>query len=93
MKTKSKLYPHLKEGTLVTVDGINGHVHAIHPWGYGQYLGPQHAYIWVRTPSLDYTEMLYTQNVQRLGLKTTRNGRAVSFEEIDKRMKLREVSI
>ena len=90
---KSKLYPHLKVGKRVTVDGVNGYVMAIHPWGYGQYLGPQHAYIWIRTPSLDFTEHVFTRNLQSLGFKTTQNGRAVSFEEIDKRMTLREGSI
>lgn len=86
----SKLYKHLKEGTRVYVDGVAGIIDKIHPWGHGQYLGPQHAYIWVRTPSLDYTEHVLGRNLQFLGFKTTQNGRAVPFEDIDKRITLRE---
>lgn len=65
----------------VLVDGIPGFVAGIHPNGFGQYIGAGHAYVWIRTPSLDYTELLPKGWVSHCS-----NGRAVSYSEIDRRI-------
>jgi len=78
----------IKHGQNVLVDGIEGFITGIYPKGKGQYKGSQHAFLWVRTPSLDYTEMLFNYNLTRFNFKTTKNGRAVNFYDIEKRIVL-----
>jgi len=63
----------------VLVDSIKGWIQHIHPNGKSPYIGPQHAYIWVRTPELDY--------VEHNGIITI-NGRAVPFNDISKRIQI-----
>lgn len=70
----------LVHGQEVLVDGIPGWIAAIHPNGKGVYVGEHHAYVWVRTPSLDFRE--YGK------YELTRNGRAVPFNEIKHRIKI-----
>lgn len=68
----------LQVGQRVTVDNLPGIVSAIHPNGFGVYQGVMHAYVWVRIPSLDYTE---------INGRTVQNGRAVPFNDVQRRIK------
>ena len=64
----------------VKVDGVDGRVASIHPNGSGVYVGERFAYVWVRTPSLDYCD-LGGAGIQHVG-------RAVSFDEIATRIEV-----
>jgi len=76
----------LKPGMKVIIDNdCIGYIDGIYPDGKGQYRGKLHAYVWVRTPSKDYGEVvisLYKPSYY----KFTRNGRAVPFVDIPKRI-------
>ena len=77
----------LHVGMKVILDNnVIGYVDGIYPEGKGQYKGKHHAYVWVRTPSLDYISHVWGRHLQFIGFKTTRNGRAVPFSDISKRI-------
>jgi hypothetical protein len=44
----------LKVGMSVLVDNLPGIIGGIYPYGSGQYIGAMHAYIWVKTPTLEF---------------------------------------
>jgi hypothetical protein len=63
----------------VLVDGIPGHVAGVYPEGKGLYQGKMHAYYWIRTPSLDYSEALF---YDKPIISYKQNGRAVKFSDM-----------
>ena len=67
----------------VIVNGTPGYITGIYPNGKGQYHGPQHAFYWVRQPSLDYTEMYPKTRLIKWGC-------AVGFNEMHR---IKEVSL
>jgi len=69
----------LRVGDKVRIDGDReGYIRSINPNGSGCYVGPQHAYVFVRIPSLDCRDYLTGE--------TNFGGRAVVFNEIAKRL-------
>jgi len=71
-------------GQLVTVDGIDGFIKAVHPLGNGIYKGRHNAYYWVRTPELDYTEYVMGTKIPACRIFTSRS---VSFTDAPRRLK------
>jgi len=82
MTQKNKAYT---VGEPVTVDGIDGFIAAVHPLGNGKYVGTHHAYYWVSTPGLDYTN--YHLGTTNAPVRKVLTGRAVSFVDADRRLR------